>query len=149
MEVCLGAHPLDYVSIFPSFYYDTTSQIGYTFHKGMPLYDKTYRYPAGENKYQIIIENDVWIGSHVLLLGGIRIGNGAVVAAGSVVVKDVPPYSIVGGNPAKIIKMRFSEEIVKSLETIKWWDFHSSNIKESYKDYLDVYGFVQKYNSKS
>lgn len=147
VKVCLGTHPIDYVSTFPSFYYDTTSQIGFTFHIGAPLYKKIYKFPEGESEYQITIGNDVWIGSHTILLGGITIGNGAIVAAGSVVVKDVPPYSIVGGNPAKVIKMRFSEDVIDALEKIEWWNFSPVKIKENYKKFLDVYGFIQKYKS--
>lgn len=70
----------------------------------------------------VTIGNDVWIGSHVLINGGISVGNGAVIGAGAVVVKDVPPYAIVGGVPAKIIRFRFSEDIIAMLEEQKWWD---------------------------
>jgi len=69
------------------------------------------------------IGNDVWIGSHVFVRGGIAIGDGAVVAAGSVVVKDVPPYAIVGGNPARIIRMRFNDSSVERLLALRWWQY--------------------------
>lgn len=69
----------------------------------------------GYTKGPIILEDDVWIATNVLILSGVTIGRGAIVAAGAVVVKDVPPYAIVGGNPAKIIKYRFPEEIIKNL----------------------------------
>lgn len=119
---CIGNHPTSlFVSTFPSFYYDTTKQLGYTFHKGAPIYD-TRRFPTGENKYQIIIGNDVWIGSHVLIMPGVKIGDGAIVAAGSVITKDVEPFSIVGGVPAHIIKYRFSQNQIEKLMDIKWWN---------------------------
>lgn len=72
------------------------------------------------SKGSIIIKDDVWIGANSIILSGVCIGQGAVVAAGSVVTKNVPPYAIVGGNPAKVIKSRFSESIIKKLLTIDY-----------------------------
>jgi len=97
VSVVLGNHPQNLLTTHPSFYYDTTSQIGYTVCTGEPKYDSIYKMPSGEQNFHIVIKNDVWIGSHVLLLEGITIGDGAIIAAGAVVTKDVPPYSIVGG----------------------------------------------------
>ena len=74
--------------------------------------------------------NDVGVGSHALINGGVHVGNGACIAAGAVVVKDVPPYAIVGGVPAKIIRYRFSEEIIAKLEDIKWWNMPEAKLKE-------------------
>ncbi len=68
------------------------------------------------------IGNDVWIGANVLILDGVTIGNGAIIAAGAVVTKDVPPYAVVGGVPAKIIKYRFNKEEIDFLEQLKWWE---------------------------
>lgn len=76
-----------------------------------------------------VIGNDVWIGQKVQLARDIRIGDGAVIAAGSVVTKDVPPYAIVGGIPAKIIKYRFPQEIIENLINIKWWNYSPKYIK--------------------
>lgn len=73
--------------------------------------------------------NDVWVGSHALINGGVHIGNGACVAAGAVVVKDVPPYAIVGGVPAKIIRYRFPEDVIAKLEELKWWDMPEEDLK--------------------
>ena len=134
MSVCLGNHPTSvFATTHPAFYYDTTSQLGYSFHRGKPLFEGIFKYPEGENYYQLVIENDVWIGSNVLLLGGIRIGNGAVIAAGSVVTKDVPPYAIVGGNPAKIIRYRFETGEIERLLELKWWDWPEDKIASEYK----------------
>lgn len=80
---------------------------------------------------RVIIGNDVWIGSHVLIKGGVHIGNGACVAAGAVVVKDVPPYAIVGGVPAKVIRYRFSPEVIGKLLELEWWNFDESKLKNS------------------
>jgi virginiamycin A acetyltransferase len=74
-------------------------------------------------KGDTIVANDVWFGYESLIMPGVRIGNGAIVSARSVVVNDVPAYTIVGGNPARPIKQRFSDEIIHSLETIAWWDW--------------------------
>lgn len=78
-----------------------------------------------------IVGNDVWIGSHVLISGGVTVGTGAVVAAGAVVVKEVPPYAIVGGVPAKLIRYRFSKEIIEKLLESKWWELPDEVLKEN------------------
>ena len=72
----------------------------------------------------VIIGNDVWIGTRAIILSGVVIGDGAVIAAGAVVTKDIPPYAIVGGNPAKIIKYRFSDDEIKKHETILLTTMH-------------------------
>ena len=74
------------------------------------------------NHYQIIIGNDVWIGSDVKILGGVKIGSGAVIGANSVVAKDIPPYAVAVGNPARVIKYRFDEETIKKFMQIQWWN---------------------------
>jgi len=76
----------------------------------------------------INIGNDVWIGESVTVMSGVKIGDGAVIAANSTVVKDVEPYSISGGNPAKHIKYRFSKDTIKRLIEIKWWDIEESKL---------------------
>lgn len=86
-----------------------------------------------------VLGNDVWVGSNVLINGGVKIGDGAVIAAGAVVVKDVPPYAIVGGVPAKIIRYRFSPEIIEKLLELKWWNLDDEILKEKI-------GFFQKDN---
>lgn len=73
------------------------------------------------SKGRIIIEEDVWVGSNSVILSGVKIGRGSIVGAGSVVTKDVPPYSIVGGNPAKVIKMRFDDLTIDKIEKSEWW----------------------------
>lgn len=98
-------------------------------------------------KGQVLIGNDVWIGNGVTILGGVRIGDGAVVAAESVVVKDVPPYAIVGGNPAKIIKYRFPEDVIQRLRRIAWWNWNSEQISGRKADMQgEVADFTYKYD---
>ena len=95
----------------------------------------------GTTKGHIVLGDDVWIGSNCLILSGVKIGQGAVIAAGSVVVKDVEPYSVVAGNPAKIIKYRFSDEVIKKLLNI---DYSSIQINSKTIEIL-----TNKYNEKT
>lgn len=87
---------------------------------------------------EVIIGNDVWIGQRVMVLGGVHIGDGAVVGAGAVVTKDVPPYAIVGGVPAKILKYRFSQKKIEELLQEKWWDKPIEIIKKNINDFQIV-----------
>jgi acetyltransferase-like isoleucine patch superfamily enzyme len=82
-------------------------------------------------KGDVIIGSDVWIGSHVTIMSGVKIGDGAVIAANSHIVKNVPPYAIVGGNPAKVIKYRFSGTQIEKLLTIQWWEWSDEKINET------------------
>ena len=79
------------------------------------------------------IGNDVWIGANAIVLQGISVGDGAVIGAGAVVTKDVPPYAIVGGVPAKIIKYRFNEETIKNIQESQWWNLPLKEAKEKCK----------------
>lgn len=78
---------------------------------------------------RVYLDNDVWVGSHALINGGVHIGNGACIAAGAVVVKDVPPYAIVGGVPAKIIRYRFCPEVIEKLLELQWWNLPDEILK--------------------
>jgi virginiamycin A acetyltransferase len=82
-------------------------------------------------KGDTVIGNDVWIGYDSLIMPGVKIGNGAIIGARSVVVKDVEPYTIVGGNPAKPIRKRFSDELITLLQKIKWWDWPIEKITQN------------------
>ena len=85
---------------------------------------------AWDRKGDIMIGNDVWIGYEAVILAGVTIGDGAVIGARAVVTKDVPPYDIVGGVPARVIRSRFPEETVKALLRLKWWDWPAERIQE-------------------
>lgn len=102
-------------------------------------------YPISSNKGVIKIGNDVWIGVSVYILNGVTIGDGAIVAAYSVVTKDVPPFALVAGNPAKIKKYRFSKEIREKLLKIQWWNWDVEIVKERIKDFHNIDEFVDKY----
>ena len=85
---------------------------------------------AWDNKGDIIIGNDVWIGYETVILAGVTIGDGAIIGARAVVTKDVPPYTIVGGVPAKPIRKRFPQETIDTLLKIKWWDWSKERIAQ-------------------
>jgi acetyltransferase-like isoleucine patch superfamily enzyme len=120
VRIGLGMHPTNFLSTFPAFFSAKKQcQVSFT--------DYNYFEEVGTNT----IGNDVWIGANSIILDNIIIGDGAIVAAGSVVTKNVAPYCIVGGVPAKIIKKRFNEEKVKELLELKWWDKNLDWIKEN------------------
>lgn len=121
VKVIQGIHPYKepFVSTSP-FFYSPLKQNGTSLYK-KAIFNE-FNYADKSNKYPIIIENDCWIGYGAYIISGVKIGNGAVVLAGSIVTKDVPPYAIVGGVPAKLIKYRYSEDIIKYLLKSRWWE---------------------------
>jgi acetyltransferase-like isoleucine patch superfamily enzyme len=122
VQFIFGDHALNRVSTFP---------FRHLLARNSTNDDAVYRGP-------IVVGNDVWIGHRSLILANVRIGDGAVVAAGSVVTKDVEPYTMVGGVPARMIKRRFSESQIAELLRIRWWDWPEerivNNIELFYKD---------------
>jgi len=131
----LAFHPNQiFVSTHPVFY-SLVRQAQITFA------DKNY---FDEYKY-IKIGNDVWIGANVLIVGEIEIGDGAIVASGSIVTKNVPPYAIVAGIPAKIIRYRFNDDDIKFLLHLKWWDLELPWIKENYKLFHNISLLKEKF----
>lgn len=119
-QIGMGNHSLNYMSTSSLF----TARTNGTGRK----WTKKQTFDEYEDIY---IGNDVWIGSSVKIMPGVKIGNGAVVGAGAIVTKDVPPYAIVGGVPAKIIRYRFSEEVISKLEKSKWWELPDAVLKEN------------------
>lgn len=129
----LGTHPIDYVSTSPLFY-SLKNALGSTF--------------SAENKFKeyepINIGNDVWIGADTLILDGVTIGDGAIIAAKSLVNKDVEPYTIVGGIPAKSIKKRFSDDQIEALTEMRWWEWPIEKLKKNAEFFSDVDLLIKK-----
>jgi serine acetyltransferase len=98
-------------------------------------------------KGDIIIQNDVWIGAKSTIMSGVKISNGALVGACSVVTKDVPPFAIVAGNPAKVVKYRFTEEQIEKLLSIAWWNWDEQKIKDNSMDMWsdNINEFINKF----
>ena len=121
-NACIGTtqHPTNFLSTHPVFYLDM---------RYGPDLPPECRCKFDKVKPPCRIGNDVWIGVNAVIMDGITVGDGAVVAAGAVVTKDVPPYAIVGGVPAKLIRYRFSPEIIKALLELRWWDLPIEKIK--------------------
>lgn len=130
----MGIHPINGISTSPMFY-STGKQNGTTL---------VQENKAVEEK-PIRIANDVFIGVNVTVLDGVSIGNGAVVGAGSVVTKDIPPYAIVVGVPAKIVKYRFDSEVIDKLLSIQWWNFDDDKLKDVEECFYDINRFFLMY----
>lgn len=136
-KIGLGKHPSSiFVSSHPIFF-SMLKQAQITF------VDQSYFKEFEE----ITIENDVWIGANVIVMDGVKIGNGAIVGAGSVVTKDVPPYAIVGGVPANIIKYRFNKTQIEKLQNIKWWDVEIECLRNNYKLFHNIEEFIRNFKT--
>ncbi len=94
---------------------------------------------------KVIIGNDVWLGANVLITNGARIGNGVIAGAGSIITKDIPDYAVVVGNPARILRFRFSEDQIEILNKIAWWNWPVEKIKENYEDFFDIDIFIERH----
>jgi acetyltransferase-like isoleucine patch superfamily enzyme len=116
----LGKHPVSYVSTYPGFYSDKVS--------GSKWFGVNHPFGTSD-KPKVTIGADVWIGARAIIIGGIAIGHGAIIAAGAVVTKEVLPYSIVGGVPAKLIRFRFEKEVIERLLDSKWWELPEEKLR--------------------
>ncbi len=127
----VGEHPTNLVTTHPAFYSNNKSFKTYS--------DSNYF----EEYNRCKIGNDVWIGSESTILNNVTVGDGAIIAYGAVVTKDVPPYAIVGGVPARIIKYRFDENTIKELLATKWWDYDEEFLRANFKLFHDTSKFIK------
>ena len=122
-RIGMSGHSLDYLSTSPIF----TQRVNALQERWVE--EDVFEHKSNDER--AYIGNDVWVGSHVLINGGVHVGDGAVIGAGAVVVKDVPPYAIVGGVPARIIRYRFTPEIIDRLIKLQWWSLPDEQIKNN------------------
>jgi len=127
-----GEHRMDWVTTFP---------FNGLVKEAMKYHDRPY------TKGDVVIGNDVWIALNAMILSGVTIGNGAVVAAGSVVTRDVPAYAIVGGNPARLIRYRFEPHVIDKLQKMAWWDWPMDKIIAAFPYLLNrnIDAFIAKF----
>lgn len=118
--IMTGDHKLDAISTYPF------PIFGHGWEAAFNVYDLPV-------KGDILVGHDVWFGYDSLIMNGVTIGNGAIIATRAVVVKDVPPYSIVAGNPAKVVKMRFDDKTIERLQKISWWNWDREKINKHLK----------------
>jgi virginiamycin A acetyltransferase len=114
-----GNHPTDWLTTYP-----------------FPIFGSGWEAAMPEswpNKGDTVVGHDVWIGYGALIMPGVTIGNGAIVAAGSVVTRSVPAYAIVGGNPAAVLRSRFDQQTIDRLELIRWWDWDAGKVTRNVK----------------
>lgn len=128
-QIGMNEHPTNFISSSP-FLYGPNNIFGVD-----PYFQENHTPP--------VIGNDVWIGSQAIILQGVKIGDGAIIAAGAVVNKDVPPYTIVGGVPAKFIKKRFDDAAINYLSNIKWWDMSIEDIRQMKETFLKKEKWVE------
>jgi len=124
----IGKHPIKRLAMHPAFY-SRSKALGYSYSDKDSF--EEFEYVDKENNIQVKIGNDVWIGNHVKIMEGITIGDGAVIGACSLVTKDVEPYGIYVGVPAKKIADRFDEEKIAELKKMAWWDMDEDWIKKN------------------
>ena len=132
-SLCGGAkHPIDWVTTSPCFH----------------LKDNATGVCYAENEFEwktrTCVGNDVWIGERATILAGLTIGDGAVIGGGSVVTKNVGPYEIWAGNPARLIRKRFDDETIAKLEKIQWWNFDETELKKIGSLVTDINKFLEE-----
>lgn len=125
-----AAHPVDWVSTSP------------VFHAGDNILGVSFSGEPYDPSQETFIGNDVWVGSHCLIKGGVRVGNGAVIGMGSVLTHDVGSYEIWAGNPARLIRRRFDSATIERLETSNWWSLPVSDLERLGPLFCDVEGFM-------
>ena len=137
-DVVIGGslHPTEWVSTSP------------VFHTKRNALNTSFSANKFYKTKKTIIGNDVWIASRVMIKGGVKIGDGAVIGMGSVVTKDIPPYEIWAGNPAKMIKKRFDDETIMRLKNTMWWELSDAELKKIGDLFNDIDLFLQAMKEK-
>ena len=133
----LGKHPLEYVTTYPGFYTPHAS--------GATWFGATHPFADSATVH---IGSDVWIGSRSIIMGGVRIGHGAVIGAGAVVTKDVPDYAIVGGVPARLLRSRFNTGLCQRLLESRWWEAPENLLRELAPYATDPEAFLYHLNKR-
>jgi acetyltransferase-like isoleucine patch superfamily enzyme len=140
VKIVSSVHPSKgYVSTHPSFF-SLGNQAGFTFAEFQSF--KEIKYLDSNKRLSVIIGNDVWIGDEVMIMGGVQIHDGAIIGAKALVTKDVLPYTIVGGVPAKIIDYRFEKDEIDFLLKFKWWNKDINWISSNYQSFHDIKKFM-------
>lgn len=129
-----GEHRMDWVTTYP-----------------FNVFNPAARHITGHprSKGDVVIGSDVWVGTEALILSGVTIGDGAVIGARAVVARDVPPYAVASGNPARVVKYRFSEDIIARLLQVEWWTWDEARIERAIPDLLqgDIEAFLARAES--
>ncbi len=135
-EAILGtwSHPTDLVSTYPGFYSDNQHTIN--IRRDINIQEIN----------PVTIGNDVWIGHRAIIVGGITVGDGAIIASGAVVTKDIEPYAIVGGVPARVLKKRFPQATIDRLLELLWWDSDEETLRKYSELFGDPEAFVEHFN---
>lgn len=145
VSIIFGEHPSsDFVSTSQAFYFKTGVGNKSYVNKDYWTSEQTYPHADIDSDRYCVIGNDVWIGKKVLIKSGVKIGDGAIVASGALVTKDVEPYTIVGGIPAKRIRYRFSEEDIEWLKGLRWWEKDEEWWKKYAEYFYDIKIFREK-----
>ncbi len=138
VQIGLGNHPSGMVSTSPAFY---------TNHNAVRT--QWVEHPPEFEEYkQTVIGNDVWIGTRAMVRDGVAIGHGAIIGAGAVVTKDVEPYAVMAGVPARMIRKRFDDETVEKLLKLNWWDWPENEIRRNAGLFSDIGRFAVRFLSK-
>ncbi len=136
-----GHHQLSETTTFPHF--------NYLVNKELLICNKTqsdFKQSITTEKSKTIIGNDVWIGMNAVILPNVKVGNGVMILAGSVVSKDIPDYAVVGGVPATIIKMKYDAETIDKLKKIAWWEWDAIKVEENVSDFYEpIQEFINKW----
>jgi phosphonate metabolism protein (transferase hexapeptide repeat family) len=126
--------------------YHRVAQHHFTYRSGLFGMDEDdHEFFQWRRENKVEIGHDVWIGHNATIMPGVKIGNGAVIGAGSIVTKDVESYCVVVGVPSKVVKMRFSDELIQKIENSKWWDWDYDTLKERLSDFRNIKEFENKW----